>query len=261
MRSRRYQRGVWQWLIPAAAGVIGSIMGKEGQESANDTNLQSVREQIDFQREMSNTAMQRRVEDLRAAGLNPMLAGLNQQGAAVPPGASAQVGNIGAAAASAGASSAATASNVIQGVQQMAQSQATIDQTKAATDQIRSQTVDQALNSAVVAAEARKRGYEADTAGVEAWLREGVKKWSARGAMAEADSKENAARLSELSFKADLAERRAKSRGTQLDTAEKEIKKGLYEKIPEAASSARDWWNRLEFNVKPQEGVPWWKGK
>lgn len=256
MRSSMHRQRGWAWLAAAApwiasavGAVAGGLLGKEGQEDANATNLQSVREQMAFQERMAGSQYQRGVADLKAAGLNPMLAAM-KGGAAAPSGASTSVGNEGAAAVSGAMSGAGQAMNVMSGVQQMMATQATIDQTKAATEQIRGATLDSAMTTARQAAELKKLGVDTDIAEVEKWVRQGVKAWSARGLMADADTKENEARLREKTFDADVRQRRAEARGRELETAKQEIHKGLYEKIPEAASSARDWWNRINRSLQ-----------
>lgn len=78
--------------ITKAIPVIGMAADAWSQHSANKTNIKLAREQMAFQERMSSTEVQRRVQDMLDAGINPMLAA--QSGASSPGGASAQVDPI-----------------------------------------------------------------------------------------------------------------------------------------------------------------------
>lgn len=75
--------GLGSALISGGLSFLGGSQRNESQE-------QQASAQMAFQREMSNTAYQRQVADLKSAGINPMLAA-KLGGASTPAGAQAQI--------------------------------------------------------------------------------------------------------------------------------------------------------------------------
>lgn len=73
----------------AAATLAVGGLGFLGQQDTNSANQANAQAQMDFQANMSNTAYQRQVKDMEAAGLNPMLAYMKGGGASTPSGAMA----------------------------------------------------------------------------------------------------------------------------------------------------------------------------
>ena len=69
----------------AALGAAG--LGFLGGQLTNAAQQDAASTQMDFQERLSNTAYQRQVKDLEAAGLNPMLAYVKGGGASTPSGA------------------------------------------------------------------------------------------------------------------------------------------------------------------------------
>lgn len=127
-------------LLPTAIGTVGSLAGDvlayQGQKETNAANAQQARDQMNFQREMSNTSYQRAVADMRAAGVNPALA-YSQGGASSPGGASATMGNA-AAAFKGSAAAAVDAFNAAQSaIAQRRQMDAATSNTQAQTNQIK----------------------------------------------------------------------------------------------------------------------------
>lgn len=104
-------------IITAGAGLLGSKKAADSQRDTNVVNREIAREQMEFQERMSNTAYQRAMDDMRAAGLNPILA-YQQGGASAPHGAAIPYVNPWAGA---GRDFANTASSAVQAAKVPAQ--------------------------------------------------------------------------------------------------------------------------------------------
>ncbi len=76
--------------VPAGIAAVGSLFGRE---RANKANAKLAREQMAFQERMSSTSWQRAVEDMKLAGINPMLA-FAQGGASSPSGQTARMEDV-----------------------------------------------------------------------------------------------------------------------------------------------------------------------
>lgn len=119
----------WQGMMKSAMPLIQGGMQMYGQSATNAANAQQAQKQMDFQADQTGTSYQRGVADMKAAGLNPMLA-YSQGGASSGAGASAIMGNeVGAAA-----SSALQATQTMQSIDNMRAQERNIDAQTANTD-------------------------------------------------------------------------------------------------------------------------------
>ncbi len=123
-------------------GALGGVLGFLGQQQTNQKNwdiaqaanaasAEQARSQMDFQERMRETQYQTAVEDMKKAGLNPMLA-YSQGGAGTPTGAMGQVST---------AKVGNTLASAVQGYQSMAMTNAELDQKDALTQNTSAQTV------------------------------------------------------------------------------------------------------------------------
>jgi hypothetical protein len=123
-------------------GAVGGVLGFIGQQqtnqknwdiaqAANQASAEQAQRQMDFQERMRQTQYQTAVDDMKKAGLNPMLA-YSQGGAGTPTGAMGQVST---------AKVGNTLASAVQGYQSMAMTNADLDQKEALTTNTSAQTL------------------------------------------------------------------------------------------------------------------------
>ena len=96
-------------LLGGFLGAIGGLLGFEGQQSANDAQMEMLERQIEWQREVLQNKIQWQTQDYRDAGLNPVLAATQGASGSAPSASAPQVGNTVLAATS----SAAAIANIV----------------------------------------------------------------------------------------------------------------------------------------------------
>lgn len=139
------------------SGAIGSAIGGIASSVVGGLfNKGEAQNNRDWQEEMSNTSIQRRMEDLRAAGLNPLLAvNSASSGASTPAGAQASIDTSGIHSG---------INNGFQLALQAKQVEAEIDKKRAETDATRDKMLTEELHRQNIALDnfAREKGLHTE---------------------------------------------------------------------------------------------------
>lgn len=130
-------------ILGGIGSVIGGLFGNEFQSdeatAARDWSAGEAEKNRQWQMMMSNTAYQRQVEDMKAAGLNPMLAAMKGGGATTPSGGVGSPSSAGHSNDLTGGVSATTAAQI-----EVLQSQA--EKNRADAENVKAQTPTHAVN-------------------------------------------------------------------------------------------------------------------
>jgi len=213
--------------MAAVLGAIGGgLMGLYSQHTANQQNIALNKENREWMERMSNTAYQRAVNDLQAAGLNPMLAHITG-GASTPGNSAATVQPEDAAARAVN-----SAGSVAAQAQAIEQGRANIDLTHAQTRK---------ANAEATSAESAARYSEDQYRENYRYTQQQVMNELAKYDLTDAQRRQIEEMLPGM-----IREQDARVRSTEQATNSARVKMNLDElAIPEAQVSAR--WFSSEF--------------
>lgn len=135
----------WEAVATVGSSLIGGLFGMgsasssaKQQQKANEMNIAEADKNRNWQAEMRSTEYQTKVEDMRKAGLNPVLAAFGG-GGGTPSGAMARVESTGKDLAQ-NLSLAKLASEIAMNYSAKQKMEAEADRTKASTPEIRSKS-------------------------------------------------------------------------------------------------------------------------